>query len=336
MADNSITVQPPEDIDKAAKWTVFLLVDLRVIFIITYVYVSVVNLISTTANGEATEDIHSTRLFTVTSHPDHADVNVSFIDDAILWSCRDHSVTKHYYRGLYWMLISAFSATMVAYILTKITIIFGAKHGHLYMWKLSIIECLQQLKNKDKNKNNGEIKKAASNEVIENAKKILDEKHPLEKIYNDEKSKKEDIRKLKVYDKCRIFSLCLSVVTLFLGIILTFLFYDLHPISCIRGQGEKYIDYDETNESVRIHFSNGILLTQKIVGVTLPILAFLFVINAFFFYYCNIHIIKIFAEYVKTQLQNNMDETDSSENKQWGCCDHIDRLGNCLDFYIHK
>lgn len=198
---HGITDQSPVDLDKAAKWTVFLLVDLKVVFIITYVYVSVVNLISTTANGEASEDAHSTKLFTVTSLPGHTDVNVSFIDDAILWSCRDHSVTKHYYRGLYWMLISAFSGTIVAFIFTKITVICGAKHGCPYLWRLAIIECLQQMQSD---------KKIINDKIIKEVKKKLNEKGPL--------------RKVRCWNVLRIVSLCLSVAFLVAGMVLTFCF----------------------------------------------------------------------------------------------------------------
>ena len=347
MADDSITEQSPVDIDKAAKWTVFLLVDLRVLFIITYAYVSVVNLISTTANGEASEDILSTRLFTVTSQPEHANVNVSFIDDAILWNCREHSVTKHYYRGLYWMLISAFSATMIAYILTKIAITFGAKHGDHYLWRLAVMECWQQLKldeevnepkkpqeaDSDKDTNKG--KNEANQKVIEKVIKLLNNKDPSGKI-----SDNEDKGSFKMYNRRKNISLFLSVAILATGIILTFLFYDLHPLSCIHGQREKYIDYNETEESVRVHFSKEIVRTQKGVGIILPLLALAFVFNAFAFYHCNVCIIKIFVRYVEKESKN---ETDSSKESCscsccCSCCEHVhfSRLRHCLCFFIHE
>ena len=176
---HGITDQSSVDIDKAAKWTIFLLVDLRVMFIITYVYVSVVNLISTTANSEASEDIHSTKLFNVTSQPKHTDVNVSFIDDVILWNCRDHSVTKHYYRGLYWMLISAFLGTIIAFIFTKITIICGSEHGCPYLWRIAVIEYLQQKIKLDVNKKHDEL--------IKKCKKMINEKDPLDEVAENKK-----------------------------------------------------------------------------------------------------------------------------------------------------
>ena len=56
-------------ITKASKWTIFFLIDLRAVFTIIYVYISVVNLISTTANSEATRDSNSMASFNVT--PEH-------------------------------------------------------------------------------------------------------------------------------------------------------------------------------------------------------------------------------------------------------------------------
>ena len=324
---NAITSESPVDVDKASKWTIFLLVDLRVVFIITYVYVTVVNLISTTANGEASEDIHSTKLFTVTSLPGHANVNVSFIDDAILWNCRDRSVTKHYYKGLYWMLISAFSGTMIAFISTKFIIIYGAKFKYRYLWWLAVIECLQNMKVDTKHVENIEIFK-------ENCKKQLD--YVIE-------SREDLLRKTRIdhndecclwcYDICTISSLCCSVFCLVTGIVLTFLFYDLHPLSCIHGEREKYINYDAENESVEIHFASSILLAQKVVGIILPVLALAFVINAIFFYLCNVQMVKILAKYVKKELQNSNDVTDGNENDS--CCSCCTKpLGNCLCFFV--
>ena len=366
---HGITDQSPVDIDKAAKWTIFLLVDLRVVFIITYVYVSVVNLISTTANGEASEDVHSTKLFNVTSLLEHTDVNVSFIDDAILWNCRDYSVTKHYYRGLYSMLISAFSGTMIAFIFTKIAIICGAKHDYLYLWRLAIIECLQQQMRLGKsiNKEPGEMIA-----IYKEAKKLVGEKDPLDKVYNSKNIDDWDIKCLKRYNFCRVARLHLSVVVLVIAIVFTFLFYDLHPLSCIHGRREKYFDYDETTESVKIQFSHGILVTQMVVGAILPVLALVFVNNALAFYYCNIHVINIFVEHVKQEFRNSKDITACGENsyckdccrkccekcpckdccekcpckdccEKCHCeeccedfCEHICRLKQCFSFFMRK
>ena len=306
-----ITDQSSVDIDKAAKWTIFLLVDLRVVFIITYVYVSVVNLISTTANSEASEDIHSTKLFNVTSQLEHTNVNVSFIDDAILWNCRDHSATKHYYRGLYWMLISAFLGTIGVFLFTKIIITCGSTHGLLYLWRLAIIEYLQQ-------QNLMKLEGNKKSELIETCKKLLNENDPLKEV--EDNNNNANINCLKCYRYFRVACLFLSIAVLVTGIVLTFLFYDLHPLSCIHGQREQYYDYEEKSGSVKISFSNGILLTQMAVAGILPVLALVFILNALAFYFCSIHIIVIFTEHVKQKLSIDQDVTDGSAVDCCGKC----------------
>lgn len=141
MGDNNIEI-PVEDIDKVSKWTVFVLVDLKIVFIITFVYVSVVNLISTTANNEASTDVNSNNTFTVTT--EHTDVNVSFIDDAVLWNCRDHSETKHYYKVLYLMLIGSFVFSVAAFTIVKWNILYSAVHANSYLWHIAIVQSIQK------------------------------------------------------------------------------------------------------------------------------------------------------------------------------------------------
>ena len=321
---HGITDQSPIDTDKAAKWTIFLLVDLRVMFIITYVYVTVVNLISTTANSEASEDIYSTVLFNVTSQPNHTNVNVSSIDDAILWNCRDHSVTKHYYRGLYWMLISAFSGTILAFIFTKFTIVCGSEHGCPYLWRIAVIEYLQQKIKLDVNKKH--------DEVIKKCKELIKEKDPLGKVAEN---KNINHKSLKRYKACRILCLCYSIVVLVAGVVLAFLFYDLHPLACI-----SYYDYEKANESVKISFSNGILYTQKAVACILPALSLLFIINAYGFYSCSLHIIDIFTKHIEQELSKDQDVTDDSTADCCGnCfsnnhCRHTSMLMDCCLYFI--
>ena len=144
---NNFQIQEQEEdfhIERASKWTVYFLVDLRIVFIISYVYISVLYLISTTANSEANADINSMKLFNVTSQPNHTNVIVTYIDDALLWSCRNLSVTKDYYKGLYSMLFAAFAVTMIFLTITKLTIFFGNRASISYLWKIAVVQYLQK------------------------------------------------------------------------------------------------------------------------------------------------------------------------------------------------
>ena len=150
-----------EEVGKASKWTIYFLVDLRVVFIILYVYVTAVNLISTTATTEATTDSECTGRYNVTSRPEHMNVSVSSIDDAVLWNCRNLSETKIYYKGLYILLLVAFFLTLLIFLIVKCTIIFGATHDdrYRYLKRIAVIQCLAELEEAKKSRGNGAKRK---------------------------------------------------------------------------------------------------------------------------------------------------------------------------------
>ena len=92
----------------------YCLINIKAFFIISYMYISVVNLISTTANSEATMDKEGNSSFDVTSLSLHQQLMVSRINDPVLWNCRETSLTRNYYKILYIMLFTATgTATLV-------------------------------------------------------------------------------------------------------------------------------------------------------------------------------------------------------------------------------
>ena len=91
-------------------WTLYLLIDLEVVYIITFGLVSVVNLISSTASIRASSDKNSMLLFNVSSK--YMNVNVTSINDAVLWNCRKLSDSSNYYKTFYWMVIIALATIM--------------------------------------------------------------------------------------------------------------------------------------------------------------------------------------------------------------------------------
>ena len=109
-----------ENLYEKYSWTIKCLVDLKIVFIITYAYITIVNLISSTANSEATSDADSMALFNVTLSPEHINVEVDSISDAILWNCRRQSVTNYYYQFLYKMLIAAMGAALFVFLVSKL------------------------------------------------------------------------------------------------------------------------------------------------------------------------------------------------------------------------
>ena len=294
-----------KDADKASKWTVFLLVDLKIVFIITFVYISVVNLISTTANNEATTDVNSNDTFTVTA--EHTNVNVSFIGDAVLWNCRNHSVTKRYYQVLYWMLIISFLAALVAFSLVKMSILINAVHGKTYLWHIAIVQFIQKIGSTDKSKQS--INKS---EALNKAK------------YYRKKLEEENERKtFNHYNCCRLSTLCItSCIILPFGLFIAFTAYDLHPLSCILTDIEENIEYTRVADCntdfegmVKIKFSDCMTIYQKIALVLLSILGFVYFINILSFYVCNFQIIEMYKDDLKNDdsLHKNDQLTKSDE-----------------------
>jgi len=128
-------------------WTVYFLVDLKVVFIITYIYATVINLVSSTANIEATEDTDSGQQHTVAPY---TNATVTKIDDAVLWSCRYESMTKEYYRFLYWMIIIALIVALSTFCIVKIVTLVRVgvcesdKHSLTKLWQMALLKYLKK------------------------------------------------------------------------------------------------------------------------------------------------------------------------------------------------
>ena len=103
----------------------FLLIDIRVLFIIVSVYTTVASVISTTAHNEAIKDTTSERPFNVTNRPEHIDVIVQEVSNAVLWDSRENSVTRSYYKSLYGLLFTSFGLISTIFIGARLTVMCG-------------------------------------------------------------------------------------------------------------------------------------------------------------------------------------------------------------------
>ena len=140
-----------KNFDEKNKKTIKFLADVKVVYIFTYIYVSVVNLISTTARTEALDDEDCNRTYNLSPLPEHTNVQVRLIGNAVLWSCRDESVTKYYYQFLYKMLIVVLTVALVGFFIAKlialITVLCNTKYALNKLWHLAIIsELIQKVK----------------------------------------------------------------------------------------------------------------------------------------------------------------------------------------------
>ena len=250
MADYRI---PVEDINKYQKWTGYFLVDIKIVFIITYVYISVVNLMSTTANNEATQDVQSAVRFNVTARPVHTDVIVNYIDDSILWNCREHSLTSSYYVTLYWMLLSVFIGTLVFYAASKFFALWSITGSDSLtdLWHMGVMKHLKRPMEKATYSSDGAVQLAKC------YRDLLSKEIP-ENVYSEMKN----LSIVKRRKSIPYWSLMLLVSVLVFGA----LSYDLHPLSCINGIPEKSIDYNDTTQTVELRFPGSMIIYQR-VGV---------------------------------------------------------------------
>ena len=287
-----------EKVDKASKWTVFLLVDLKTVFIIVFVYVSIVNLIATTANNEANSDVNcKTNTFTVSSQPGHQNVTVEFIDDAVLWNCRDHSVTKSYYKHLYGLLIGSFALALVSFAITKVTILCASVHGYTYLWHVAVARSIRKARTVNLVKNN-----ANTVNKVKEAYRML--KLPTDGCTDD----------ICGAATCRMASLVFNSLILPFAIFITATTYDLHPFSCIAGPGEQLIEYNEATKTVEIRYRDGIVIYQLIAGITVALLWVMFAINIYCFYWSNFNIVKKLENLVNVKLVEKLEEELTDED----------------------
>jgi len=272
-----------KEIDKASKWTIYFLIDLRVTFIITYVYVSVINLLSTTANSEASSDVESNTRFNVTALPQHTNVIVSFIDDAVLWNCRNYSVTKIYYKTLYFLLVGALIFTLKAFFFTKLAIIIGSKHGLKHLWRIAVVQYALECKK-------GQHAGINHCRTPETYRQLL------------ENSNIDDFNIMNRQKCFRTFSLIISILLLPIGMFLAFITYDLHPISCMLEPGDDFIDYDSTTETVQIQFTDNVVRFQRVMAYLIIVIVITFTLNVVAFFWLNIWIVNSLKEQVSKEL----------------------------------
>ena len=128
----------------------FCFIDIRILFIVVSVYSSVANIISTTAHNEATNDSLSDRPFNITTRPEHQNKVVRSVSNAVLWDCRELSVTNYYYQALYGMLVGAFFAIVLVFLVTRLTVMCGWRYRlsqglHNILWQMAIVHRLREI-----------------------------------------------------------------------------------------------------------------------------------------------------------------------------------------------
>lgn len=279
LSDLQDTLSDLENLDINKHWTIYFLIDLRVVYIITYAYITIVNVISSTANSEATDDKQSMMNFNVSDK--YTDVPVTGINDAILWNCREKSLSIFYYRSLYIMAIGALAAALVGFCLAKFFTICTSsrKYALKMLWQIAGLQYLKHKMTEKSLSEKAEILKKSKNEIPD-----------------------EFYKELK---KCSCnFNLCRMLIPPLLPFLLIIIMasgyfaYDLHPLACLSLSTEDSIEYNKTSHRVTIKVANQLLIYQIVAALVAVALLITFLFLAFLFYYSTYEIInKMKKEY---------------------------------------
>ena len=291
-------------------WTIYFLIDLKVVYIITFGLITIINLISSTANIHASNDKNSVMLFNVSSK--YMNVNVTSINDPVLWNCRRFSETSDSYKLLYWMVIIALAVIMSGLFLIKfislIVVSSGCgfkccsymsstfKHGLTKLWHMAIHQKLIKL-------------------------------HP-DQITTDidyyDEMLKEDIpdnivKTLSCKNYCRsIIPYVLLVLSLTI-MCTAYSSFDLHPLACIFEPDEELVTY-QVNGKVELKFSTTLLIYQKTGAILVFCLGIVFLIFVRLFFYCTELVVEELQKKVKDneklEQENEQEELKEQENKQ--------------------
>ena len=287
MADYGI---PVEDVEKYQKWTGYFLVDIKIVFIITYVYISVVNLISTTANNEANQDTQNPAEFNVTSRDEHTNVVVNYIDDAVLWNCRGYSLTSKYYVTLYWMLLTMFIVTLSFYSASKCFALWSITSSNSLtdLWHMGVMKQLKKLMEKA-------TYNADSAERLARCYRNLLSKNVPESVHNE-------MKKMPMVKRRKLIPYC-SLIVLVLALALSALSYDLHPLSCISGIPENSINYDNATQTVELRFPGRMITFRRVSIFVVFFLVAALILLARQFYKVTREIVNIVEVKVESEIK---------------------------------
>ena len=245
-----VKINPSKFMDKRhakeiTKLSNFILIDIRVIFGVLSVYATVATIISTTAHNEATEDTINNRTFNLTDKPEHTNVPVKVVTSAVLWDCRQKSITHPYYKALYLILLLSFAIILLAFIGARLSVLCGWRYRlgqslHSILWRLVLVKRMRQL-----------IQRYGADDPRTKEKA---------KIYYKQWSKEND------HTANWIIAVIPYCEAVFLVVALPFILtsYDLHPLGCLIGPDEDTIRYDNESAKVILDFTQGLLVYQKI------------------------------------------------------------------------
>ena len=243
-----------ETFNDKTSWTIYFLVDLKVVYIITFGLITIINLISSTATIRVLTDKSSMTLFNVSSK--YMNVNVTSINDAVLWNCRQFSETSDSYKFLYWMVIIVLIMIMIILFLIKLISLIvvnsccgfkcctckssAFKHGLTKLWSIAIHQALIDI---IKSQTSPPSQASASlSSPLETDDCIISQDNINSYDETLEKDIPNDIvKKLSCKNYCRsIIPYILLLISIAI-MCLAYSSFDLHPLACLVEPDEELI-----------------------------------------------------------------------------------------------
>ena len=270
---NKISKMQGRELSRLAN---FVLVDVRLIFVIVSVYITISSAIMSAANNEAAADANGNGTFDLSSRSgEYINRDISDVSNSVLWNCRENAVSRRYYRLLYGSLLGSFGLILLVFLLTRLSILWGNMRQELNylkkaMWHIQIIKCLRYyLKNKRCVDQVNPNRFQACDKLVKN---LSEGRWPSSIMgigasteHNNEEDKDTNDTKYKInkaiFCSLLIIPFCES---LFLIVSLPFMLttYDLNPIGCLVGPDEDAIEYNNVTGRVQLQFTKGVLNYQ--------------------------------------------------------------------------
>ena len=98
------------------------LTDLKVVFVVTAVYTSLISQFRNLAVGETERNLNSGVNFKINSYWSNHSIEGG-VSDSILWKCREDSSSRHFYLSLYGGLFSIFGSVVILYFIFRLAIV---------------------------------------------------------------------------------------------------------------------------------------------------------------------------------------------------------------------
>ena len=241
--------------------------DIRMVLILTIIYVTLVNEFAQNANQEATGDVYSGRNFTVNSEFINNSISGG-VSDRILWNCREDSRTSFYYKTLYLGLIISYFTAIVIYFVARVFITGFVANA---AWTLTYDSDNRKLHHLELMANGrkmiyqlGRNLQHKMNYAIKTKQSFDDFKAEVEGLATDWNVRWKSLvgehykGKKFLYNWLTILYILPRYETLIILAMVTFALtsYDIHPLGCLANID---VIYNEMEKSVTLRVSDGVI-----------------------------------------------------------------------------